>query len=278
MPWTRYEIATGEFTTAKGRRGLHGDLRDFLLEPDGSRAWALLTHGLALLDLDDMHEIELLRENLPTYQWRLHRLGDSLLAAVEGRANGVTVIDLAPLAVVRTLRVPPPDVVIRDKPGSVEFVSFSAGEARHVDLSTLRSKRTQPVITGMGAHSTGDAAWLFQGFRQLDERMLKVRFIKPRRLTLFDLRALEVVRRGGAFVDGKEVLGFDADGHLVVTTWNGVSIVDPLTFERLGGMQMLGPGGDSSDFWTAALLPDGRSAACIPNQFGDPERLIILSW
>lgn len=64
LPWSRFDLETGERRTARGRAGVHGDLRDAIVDVDGHHAWFLLTHGLARVDLDEMRAIEAIRRIL----------------------------------------------------------------------------------------------------------------------------------------------------------------------------------------------------------------------
>ena len=274
LPWSRYEHLTGEVTTIKGRRGLHGDLRDAIPDSDGRHAWALLTHGLVRLDLQEMSVVKELRTGtgLPTHLWRLRGLDDARLLAMSHAVNGVAVIDRDELRVVKTLRVPPPDLILPIGTNRVAFVAFSAGEVRSVDLTSLRSAAVRPTIIGTGVARVGGEAWLVEGSRHVEPRAPRLRHVRPERLALVDLETLEVKRRGPDFPDAQRVLGVDPAGRVVVKTVTGIAILDPTTLHRLGGVEMRGA------FWTAALLPDGHSLAALPNRFGDPERFFVIRW
>src|SRR6266516_3357520 len=61
-PWSELDLRDLTIRTTSSRAdGLHGDLRDGVLDTDGRHAWMLLTHAFAKVDLDLMREVEVLR-------------------------------------------------------------------------------------------------------------------------------------------------------------------------------------------------------------------------
>jgi len=128
VPWSRYDLPSGDLRTVTGRNGLHGDLRDWVIDPDGRHAWSLLTHGLARLDLEEMREVAILRTRFPKFLVSLMDLGNGLLAAAHWTGETITLVDREQLRIVKTLRMPSPQAAVLGRP-----ISHSLSPVLHRD-------------------------------------------------------------------------------------------------------------------------------------------------
>jgi hypothetical protein len=272
-PWARYDLDSGAFRAVQGRAGLHGEIRDAVLDPDGRHAWALLTGGLARLDLDEMREVAVLRAGFPKYLSRLFDLGQGLLAASGWTGATVTIVDGVHMRVVKTLRMPSPQAALSIDGGrSVDLLSFNGQIARSLDLASLKLGPVRPLPVGDGAFIGPSSGWIVRGERQVWDLAPKARLITATRIAEVDLPAGTVQREGPPLADAFKVLGLDTSGRPLILRRHGLVLLDATSLEPVYGLTTgvgtMGP---------AALLSDGRSAITIPN-WDHHERVFLVRW
>jgi hypothetical protein len=272
VPWSRLEVAAGQVITAKGRAGLHGDLRDAVMDSDGRHAWFLLTHGLARVDLEAMREVEVLRDRFPRYLAKLFDLGGSLLAATSWTGQTVTVVDRHEMRIRKTLRMPSPDAVVWDGGSSVELLSFNGSVARRLDLQTLTLSGRRTLPQGAAPVVSGRRAWIVEGPQIAHRDAPSIRQIKGTHIAEVDIDRAEVIRRSGPLSDPIRVVGLDFDGNVLVDRLGGVVLLDVQTLKEQFAVTAAW-----RDTGSAALLPDLRSAVVRPYWL-DPERLAVVRW
>lgn len=274
LPWSRYDVASGELQTEPVRNGLHGDLRDATIDQGDHHAWFLLSHGLARIDLEEMREVAVLRERFPRYLWHLHRLRRGMLAATGWSGETVTLIDTAGERISRTLRMPSPDAVVGSATeGRLDLVAFNAGIARSLDLETLTFGAPRQVPIGKGPLIRDEQAWIVQGRPVRDPLAPRIRRIAGERVVMVDLVRGAILAQSPPLPDPDRVVGIDADGRPVVHLAHGFSVLDPGTLQPR--VTVIYPWGS---FGALAMLPDGRSAAALPNGPRRPERLLLFRW
>jgi len=273
VPWSRYDVESGELLTIKGRAGVHGDLRDSVIDADARHGWFLLTGGFAHVDLENVRILRVLRTGFPTYLSRLFVLRDGLFAATGWTGGTVTIVDGHEMRVVKTVRMPSPDAVIRDDgTASVEMLSFNGMIARRFDLESLTLGRRRPLPFGAWPCVSGDRAWIVEGPRVVTPEAPTIRHIDGQNVAEVDIENGRVLRKSGRLADLSRVVGVDADGNVVVQQGQGMTVLDSVTLAPV--VEVANSWGQ---FGAVAMLPDLRSAAVKPNWL-DPERLAIVRW
>jgi hypothetical protein len=272
VPWSRFDLATGELVTMKGRAGLHGDLRGCVFDDDGRHAWFLLTHGLARVDLETLQVDAVLRKGFPTHLWKLFVIDDGILAATGWTGGTITIVDGRAMQVVKTLRMPSPDAVSRHVGGlDIECLSFNGQVGRLLDIASLTLKGRRPLPLGKGPLIIGSTALVVVGQRIVDQRAPGVRQIDGETVAEVDLDTGAIQRRGTRLDDPHEVVGIDADRHILVRRTNGLCLLDRTTLLPVFDVRVR-----SGAFGAVSMLPDRRSAAAMPRRFEDD--IVILRW
>lgn len=272
-PLSRYDMESEELVTVTGRAGVHGDLRDSVLDEDGRNAWFLLTGGFARVDLEQVRVIAELRTGVPRYLSRLFHLGGDLLAATGWTGGTVTILDGHEMRVVKTVRMPSPDAVVRDDAsGAVELLSFNGRVGRQFDLVSLSLGARRQLPRGGWPAASGDRVWMLEGIPKVVAHAPAVRDIEATHIAEVDIRTAKIIRRGEPLSDLRRVIGTDADGNVLVQQMQGMTLLDHETL-----MPVVEIATSWGQFGSVAILPDGRSAAVKPNWL-DPERLAIVRW
>lgn len=272
-PWSRYDLESEELVTVKGRAGVHGDLRDSVLDDDGRNAWFLLTGGFARVDLDDMRVVAELREGVPRYLSKLFELGRGLFAATGWTGGTVTILDGNEMRALKTVRMPSPDAAVRDDAsGTVELLSFNGRVGRQFDVSSLSLGARRPLPRGGWPAASGNRVWMVEGIPKVVAHAPAVRDIVATHVAEVDVASAKIIRRSAPVADLRRVVGSDVDGNVLVQQTQGMTLLD---------QEILRPVIEIATSWgqfgPIAILPDRRSAAVKPNWL-DPERLAIVRW
>jgi hypothetical protein len=270
--WARYDVTTGTLTSSGPGSGLRGDLVDWF--PAGDRhAWFLLTHGLMRVDLQRMTPEAVPARGFPKWMSKLLVLRAGLLGSTGWTGATTTVVDTETLSVRRILRMPSPDALWSPGGGpAVELLSFNGETARSVDLVTLALGPPRRLPLGKWPLVRGDRAWIVRGTKRVDPRAPRIRAIDGERVAEVDLQIGKIVRASPRLPAPERVKGVDRLGRILVLCQQGFVLLHRDTLEPvLDVRHRWGTFGDIS------ILPDGASAAALPNSVG-PERLALIAW
>jgi hypothetical protein len=305
--WMTFDVLTGTFQEGTG---FPGDLRDGVFDRGG--AWLLGTHGLCRVAFDPPRVIEVIRSGLGSYQIWLHRVTPTLVAAAASGGKTAALFDLGQKAIVKRVRMPAPDLSL---PGErPRLCAFHAGEARELDLETLRLGRpislpnaTSPmqidgtIVAFVGPfapfgsvistdHVVGDATLLLLGpLGRLIRRVTRTPSaeaplgyaIRPEQFVVVSKSDLSVLYKGGDARGLTKLIGTEPGGLLVATAEDGVALVDPQRFdvvERIEVPHVHGAACWVSEARTAVFLLD-YLVAPPPRGFDSvPEKLVLVRW
>lgn len=271
--WARYDVASGRLNTSERGSGLRGDLVDWL--PDDDRhAWFLLTHGLMRVDLDAMAPVAGLARGFPKWMSKLLALGPGLLGATGWTGETLTVVEIEGLRVRRALRMHSPDAIWQPQGGvsTIELLSFNGEVARSLELATLSLGKARRLPKGKWPLVSGDQAWIVRGKDRVDPRAPRIRGLEGDHVAEVDIPTGEITRESPLLPSPERVKGIDGFGRLLVLCQQGFVLLDPRTLAPV--LDVRHPWGAFGD---VALLPNGTSAAALPNKVG-PERLVLVEW
>jgi hypothetical protein len=272
-PWSELDLRDLTIRTTSTRAdGLHGDLRDAVLDADGRHAWMLLTHGFAKVDLDLMREVEVLRDGLPTYLWRLFEFGEELVGATGWSGGTVTVIDRRSMKIIRTIRTPSPDVVLAGPDGdTVELLAFNAELRRTLRISTMSLGNRNRIPSGTGPLLVGRRIWFVEGDRDPDSPA-RIRRIRGRNVSVLDVDSNAIVARSPALDQPVRVIAVDGGGRPLVQCRFGLDLLDPVDLRPIAQVRQ-----DLNQFGPIAALPDGSSALGSVLDI-NPDRFVVIRW
>lgn len=272
--WAVADLKTGDLRTA---HGLHGEVRDGVFTPDGG-GWLLTTFAICRVSFKPELSVSACDRpaGMGTYLWRLLDLGSGWLGATGWTTSSIVVIDSTGLSVRKRVRLISPHLALR-RTGAVRLLAPHGGEWLDLELPSLNRSDHGTMPTATGAVQCGDELWMLAGDRvAIDEHVPIERAwrVRPSRLLALDLDSLSELRAAAAPRGAREVLGADSAGRMVISTDNGVSVVDADSLVELGRVDMRSAWQPLS---AHAFVPTTDSVVAFRERF-EPAELIVITW
>jgi hypothetical protein len=228
--WIVFDVEHCRFEEAKG---FPGHLRDGVFDSDG--AWLLGTYGLARVAFNPPALQEILTRNVGSYQHRLLDVSATLLGIVASEGKTVAILDTERRRLTKRLRMPAPDLVV---PGERPVLcAFPAGEARELDLASLRLARPAELPKATSPLLARELVFALAGGLAPYGRVVSAFSVKPAgyaiepdEVVVLEANSRRTLRAGGDARGLVELLGTDADDRLVASATWGFALVDPDTF------------------------------------------------
>jgi hypothetical protein len=304
--WLTFDVAAGTFQEGTG---FPGDLRAGVFDDDG--AWLLGTHGVCRVSFDPPRVIEILRRGLGSYQQWLHRLTPTRLVVAASQGKTAAVVDTERKAVAKRLRMPAPDLALTgERP---RLCAFHAGEARELDLTTLRLGEPIPIPEATSPFAFEAAVFAMVGPRAPYGRVLVTEHIvgdsllralgpagrlirrithtpsaeaplgyaiQPERFVSVPTQDMSVQRTGGDARGLTELIGATPNGFLVATGDSRLALIDPASLEVADQIDVPYP------THVACWVPEVRTAVLLlhylvappPAGFDPlPEKLVLVA-
>lgn len=147
----RIDPITGEATVVKGVRG---DLRAVVTDPDGDRAWLLTTHALHEVGLAPFRIRRTLGRPLGTYQDTAIRLDDQTLLVARSTGRVAQLVSTTSMQVTGRINVPAPQLALHTTAGT-RLYGFGARYARALTDQHRPKGRPTPLPLGCDPIATG---------------------------------------------------------------------------------------------------------------------------
>jgi hypothetical protein len=267
-PWACVDVQSG---AVAAERGLRGDVRDGRLDRAG-QGWLLTTSALVRVDVAAAPRIVevLAPRGLGRYHSRLLPMGDNRYGVCQWPGQTLTVVDVNASAISRKLRVPAPHLSVVGEQ-TVTLYAPHGGQRmllRRSDLERLE----------VAAMPTGTRPWFDDGelVMVLGERRPIAHStaweISRNALGLFDASTFEERFRVPMPAGTRDVLGKDDAGRVVISTDDGLVLVDRSTLNEDARLALPTANGMRSH----ALLDAHQTMVMIDD--ARPQQLIVACW
>jgi len=267
-PWACADVQSGAVASA---RGLRGEVRDGCLDGAG-HGWLLTTSALVRVDVAGAARIvEVLVPNgLGRDHSRLLPMGDDRYGVCSWLGQTLSVVDVRASAIIKKIRVPAPHVSLV---GETTVTLYSAHGGQRMRLRRPGLERLELDSMPTGTRPFLDAGELVM---VLGERRPITHSdaweIARDAVGIFDAETLEERSRVPMPTGAREVLGKDKEGRLVISTDDGLVLVERSTLREIARLALP----DAHRIRAHAFLRT-QQAMVMTDQIR-PRQLIVARW
>ena len=266
VPWACVDVESG---AVAAERGLRGDLRDGRL--DGARrGWMLTTSALVRVDVAGAPKVVevLAPRGLGRYHSRLLPMGDNRYGVCPGPGQTLTVVHTS--AMIKKIRVPAPHLSVVGEQ-TVTLYAPHGGQRMLLRRSDLERLELAAMLTGTRPWFDDGELVMILGERRPITHSTAWEISRDA-LGIFDASTFEERSRVPMLAGTREVLGKDNAGRVVISTDDGVILVEGSTLNEVGRLALPTANGMRSH----AFL-DGRQTMVMIDDTR-PRQLIVARW
>ena len=254
-------------------RGVPGELRGGVVDPDLGGAWLLAEFGLVRVTLVPALAVErVVRAGVPRHATYLHDLGGGRLAVSRIMGSTLTVIDTTAGTVAFRLRLPPAEQLV-ETPEGWWLHSAEGGESLLLSADRLKVERRLPLPSGRGSLTWRTSLFVAAGPRVgVGGQPVDVAYaVRPEHVVRLAAGWSHRVQATSPPIERlHHPVGVTPDETLHVETELGFVALDAVSLAEVARTAHPGPR------WSA--WHDGLSAVIVPEQSREREAVHVYRW
>jgi hypothetical protein len=227
-PWVCADVESGAVMAA---RGLRGDVRDGELDREG-RGWLLTTSALVRVDVTGALRIldVLAPKGLGRDHSRLLPMGDDRYGVCSWLGQTLSVVDVRTSTTVKKIRVAAPHVSVLSEE-TVKLYAPHGGRRLVLRRNGLERLEDTAMPTGTRPFFEGGEVVMVLGTRRPIAHSSAWEIAREA-LGIFDASTFDERVRAPVPTGAREVLGMDHEGRVVISTDDGLALVDRATLRE----------------------------------------------
>jgi hypothetical protein len=268
VPWACVDVHSG---SVAAERGLRGEVRDGRLDRAG-KGWLLTTSALVRVDLAGAPRIAdlLVPRGLGRYHSRLLAMGDDRFGVCPWPGQTLSVVDVQTRAVIKKIRVAAPHLSLVSEQ-TVTLYAPHGGQRMLLRGQDLERLEVASMPTGTRPFFDDGEVVMVLGQRRPIPHSTSWEIARDG-LGIFDAKTFEEHARVPMPAGGREVLGKDKRGRVVISTDDGFALVDRSTLSEIARLALPVANGLRAHAFlgtqqTTVMLDDMR-----------PRELIVVRW
>jgi hypothetical protein len=267
-PWACVHLETGEVTA---ERGMRGEVRDGELDREG-RGWLLTSSALVQVDVAETPRVleVLAPRGLGRDQSRLLAMGDSRYGVCSWLGRALSVVDVRTSVTVKKIRVAAPHVSVLAE-DTVTLYAPHAG--RRVVLGRADLNRLEETEMPTGTRpclEDGDLLMVLGRRKPIPHS--KAWTVTRDALGIFDASTFEERVRAEVPVGARDVLGKDREGRVVISTDDGIALIDRTTLREIARVALPIAHGIRAHRFL------GKHQAMVMIDQDEPSQLVVARW
>ncbi len=268
VPWACVDVQSG---SVAAERGLRGEVRDGSLDRAG-KGWLLTTSALVRVDVAGPPRIVdlLVPRGLGRYHSRLLPMGDDRFGACPWPGRTLSVVDVQARAVVKKIRVPAPHLSLVSEQ-TVTLYAPHGGQRMLLRRRDLKRLEVASMPTGTRPFFDDGEMVMVLGQRRPIAHSSSWEIARDG-LGIFDAETFDEHARVPMPPGAREVLGKDRRGRVVISTDDGLALVDRSTLSETARLTLP----VANDLRAHAFLATQQTTVMLDDT--RPRQLIVARW